>query len=80
MWVSENDHDLLFIGSETEDSLEYIDLRENERKWKVIRCNKFGEYGHPLADLFGLPKFRNRHALFFTTHSLHFTSLHFMAS
>ena len=61
MWVSENDHNLLFIGSEMGNCLEYIDLRENERKWKVIRCEQIGQ---SLADFFGLETFKNRHSLF----------------
>ena len=40
MWNHEYNHNLLFIGSVYDDSLEYIDLRENTPKWKVIRNQK----------------------------------------
>ena len=51
MW---NDFNLLFIGSCYDDSLEYIDLRE--QKWKVVRCGKYGKYGKSLLDMFGLKR------------------------
>ena len=36
MWNHQYNHNLLFIGSVYDDSLEYIDLRENKQRWKVI--------------------------------------------
>ena len=57
MWLNESNPNILFIASTKEDSMEYIDLRQNERHWKVIRSPTYGKYDDSLADMFGLKGF-----------------------
>ena len=58
IWVNERNPNLLFIASAKDDSLEYIDLRQHERYWKVIRSAKYGKYhDNALVDVFGLEGF-----------------------
>ena len=57
MWLSDSNPNVLFIASTNDDSMEYIDLRQNERHWKLIRSPIYGKYEDSLADMFGLKHF-----------------------
>ena len=51
MWVDESNHNLLFIGSVFQNGLEYIDLRDDERRWK---CVCVPNHTQGLSAMFGL--------------------------
>ena len=55
IWYHQYNHNVLFIGSYWDDSLEYIDLRRH-KKWQIIRDRypTYGGVGNRLTDMFGL--------------------------
>ena len=62
MWNHNNN--LLFIGSIDDDSLEYIDLRDRDRKWKIIihpTLTKYGMKHDEMKDMFGLDWYDDRY-------------------
>ena len=54
MWNDRHNHNLLFIGSVYQNSLEFMDLRENRKSWKIIRDMKYTE---GLSEIFGFKSF-----------------------
>ena len=50
IWIDKFNNNLLFIASIYNDSLEYIDLRDN--KWNLVRCR--GSHDAAFSDMFGL--------------------------
>ena len=61
MWIDRYNHNLLFMASTNNDSLEYIDLRESNRKWNIARCG--GRYNPGFSDMFGLEEFEEKDQL-----------------
>ena len=58
MW--NHNHNLLFIGSICRNSLEYIDLRDRRRKWKIIvHPTKYGMRNDEMKNMFGLDWYYN---------------------
>lgn len=53
-------HNLLYIGSTYGNDLEYIDLRMNVKRWKVISTQKYGHDNQALSDIFGLYDFGSK--------------------